>query len=226
MTSASSSGLVEGTTSLLKSEKYSDLTITTQARSFKVHKAIVCTQSKVFAAMSDSGFRETSTSNLLLEDDDPATVERMVTFFYTGDYDDGTPAATLKDKGSILMANTLVYAIADKYDIGCLKRLAIAKFGKIHCYNAWICQEFSTVVAEVFTTTPDNDLGLRSVVSDICARHIDELLAREEWNQLLADNGAIGLSIFKVAHQRSVAKCADMEKRFEAVTTCFANFRL
>ena len=210
MTSASSSGLVEGTTSLLKSEKYSDLTSTTQARSFKVHKAIVCTQSKVFAAVFDSGFRETSTSNLLLEDDDPATVERMVTFFYTGDYDDGTPAVTPKDDevdvGSILMANTLVYAIADKYDIGCLKRLAIAKFRRINGDYAWDCEEFSTIkfstiVTEIFDTTPDNDVGLRSVVSEICAGFIDELLAREEWNQLLADNGAIGLSILKVAHQ-------------------------
>ena len=229
MTSAPSSGLVEGTTSLLNSEKYSDLTITTQTGPLKVHKAIVCTQSKVLAAMSDSGFRETSTSNLVLEDDDPATVERMVTFFYTGNYDDGNAAITATDAessvGPVLMANTLVYAIAEKYDIGRLKRLANAKFRKIHCCTAWKCEEFLNVVSEVFDTTPDQDLGLRSVVSNTCARHIDDVLASEKWKELLADNGAIGLSVLEVAHQRFIAKYTEMEKKMEGLAADVENIR-
>ena len=172
--------------------------------------------------MSDGGFKETSTANLILKDDDPATVERMLTFFYTGNYDDGTPALTAAnaepDVGPILLANTLAYALADKYDIGLLKKLANAKFRKIHCCTAWDCEEFSNVVLEIFDSTPDNDRGLRSVVSNTCARHINDVLASEKWNQLLADNGAIGLSVFKVAHQRFVAKYEEMEKTLEGKT--------
>ena len=35
--------------------------------------------------------------------------------------------------------------------------------------------------------------------------------------ELLAENGAIGLSIFEVAHQRFIAKYDEMEKKMEGV---------
>ena len=206
---ASSKNLEKGIASLLDSEKYSDLTITTKDRSFQVHKAIVCTQSKVLAAMSDNGFRESSTAILPLEHDDPATVERMVTFFYTSNYDSGNPDNTTKNEvGPILMANTLVYSIADKYDIKGLKTLAQAKFENL-AFAAWECKDFPAIVAEVFDTTPDSDLGLRDIVSQICAVHIDEFLANDTWSDLLSNNGAIGLAVFKFARQRCINEVKD-----------------
>ena len=221
MTSLPSNGLIAGTTTLLNSEKYSDLTITTQARSYQAHKAIVCTQSKVLAAMSDSGFRETSTSTFLLEDDDPATVERMITFLYTDNYDDGNPAVTVTDAkpcvGPILMANTLVYSIADKYDIQRLKVLAMDKFRKVECRVAWKCEDFPTIVAEIFNTTPDSDWGMRNIAIEACARNMDELLASEIWNEFLADNGAVGLSILRFSRQHDKAKTEGMKKKIAAV---------
>ncbi len=42
---------------LLKSEKYSDLTLKCHERAFKVHRAVVCTRSSVFAAAIDGGFK-------------------------------------------------------------------------------------------------------------------------------------------------------------------------
>ena len=39
------------------SEKYSDLKFVCQRQEFKVHKAIVCTQSRVLAAACDGGFQ-------------------------------------------------------------------------------------------------------------------------------------------------------------------------
>ena len=212
--------LVQGTTSLLNSEKYSDLTITTQKRSFKVHKAIVCTQSRVLAAMSDGGFKETSTSVLQLNHDDPATVERMITFLYTGTYDPGAPEVPVQDPnpfvGPILMANTLVYSIADKYDIEGLKALAKLSFEAIS-FAAWDCEDFPAVVDKVFDTTPESDLGLRDVVSVICAKHIDELLVHQSWIDLLSHNGAVGLSIFKAARKRSVE---EVEEAKDEVKEC------
>lgn len=210
MTSSPSNGLLESTASLLSSEKYSDLTITTQTRSFKVHRAIVCTQSKVLAAMSDSGFKETSTSTLRLEHDDPAAVERMITFLYTGNYDHENADAPDKDVepsvGATLMANALVYSIADKYDIERLKVLARSRFRNVDCCTAWHCEEFPNVVAAVFDTTPDTDRELRDTVVHICARHIDEALASETWNDFFRENAAMGVSIFKVARQKSNAE--------------------
>lgn len=222
MASSPNKGLLESTASLLISEKYSDLTITTEARSFKVHRAIICTQSKVLAAMSDSGFRETSTSTLSLEHDDPAAVERMITFLYTGNYDLENADAPVKDAerstGATLMANALVYSIADKYDIERLKALAKRRFRNVDCYAAWHCEDFPKVVATVFDTTPDTDRELRDTVIHICARHIDEALACETWNEFFEDNCTIALSIFKVARQQSKA-----EARVLAVALADAN---
>lgn len=185
-------------------------------RSFKVHKTVVCTQSKVLAAMSDSGFKESSTAILQLEHDDPATVERMLTFLYTGKYDQGSPDPGVRYVapfiGPIFMANTLAYSIADKYEVEGLKSLAKAKFENLAC-AAWHCEDFPTIVAKVFDTTPDSDLGLRDVVSRICARHIDKVLASDTWTDLLSNNGAIGLAVLKFTRQRSIEEVRAAEKK-------------
>lgn len=208
MASFSSKTLIEGTTRLLTSGKYSDLTITTRTHSFKVHKAIICTHSKVLAAMSDAGFKESSTANLLLEHDDPAAVECMIKFLYTGDYDDNTT-----DVNSSLMFHVRVYALAEKYDIEGLKRLT--EFGVEEIADGQMCQNFPAIVAAVFESTPSSDRGLRDVVSRICANHIDAILIDKTWKETLASNGEIGLAIFTLARQNSVVEVAKATKQAE-----------
>ena len=187
-----SESLGEGIASLWNSEKYSDLTITTQGRCFKVHKAIVCTQSKVFTAMSDAGFKESSTAILPLEHDNPAAIECMVKFLYTGDYD-GQAYLTMDTDygmdsvlGTILMLNVLVYSLADKYDIEPLKILAEFKFYDIA--DRKMGEDFPAVVTAVFEATRSSDIGLRSLVCSICTCHLDEILTSEVWNEVLASN--------------------------------------
>ena len=50
-------GSLKDVSSLLTSEKYSDLTIICGDRNFKVHRAVVCTQSKFFSLACDGGFQ-------------------------------------------------------------------------------------------------------------------------------------------------------------------------
>ncbi len=72
--------------------------------------------------MCDSGFRESSTSVLLPNHDDPAAVERLVIFLYAGNYDSGVSEADGRSSvGAELMPDTLVYAITGKYDVENLK---------------------------------------------------------------------------------------------------------
>lgn len=199
MASSSGKSLIKSTTGLLKSEKYSDLTIATKVRFIKVHKSIVCTQSKVLAAMSDAGFKESFTALLPLEHDDPMAVECMVKFFYSGDYDAG-----ITKTGPCLMSHVAVYALADKYDVEALEKLIADKFDEKA--EGTMCEDFPAIVAAVFETTPSSNRGLRDVVSRICASHIDAIYADETWNETLASNGDIALSISKLARQNSIAE--------------------
>ena len=79
-----------------------------------------------------------------------------------------------------LMNNVLVYAIAEKYDIPDLKALAKHKFQDL-AWSKWPHEDLHAVVESVFSTTPDNDMGLRQVVLDICEEHFEDILRQEEF---------------------------------------------
>ncbi|KAI9812332.1 MAG: hypothetical protein M1827_004781 [Pycnora praestabilis] len=75
---------------LFLAEKYSDLTIICGDRHFKVHKAFVCSRSKVFERMFQDGegaFREAATGEVRLVHD-PVIVEKMFSFMYRLTYSD------------------------------------------------------------------------------------------------------------------------------------------
>jgi hypothetical protein len=89
---------------LYSSEKYSDMVIKCQGRQWKVHRAVVCPQSKPLAAAVDGNFKVGSPSTcdtlylleqeaimgeIDLEEDEPEIVELMLQFLYKGAYSDG-----------------------------------------------------------------------------------------------------------------------------------------
>jgi len=77
---------------LYSSDKYTDMTIACNGRKFRVHKAVVCVQSKVFARAMDGNFREGRTGEIDLEDDEPEVVAQMIKWLYTEDYEDRSAA--------------------------------------------------------------------------------------------------------------------------------------
>ncbi|GAB7327248.1 hypothetical protein MBLNU13_g11143t1 [Cladosporium sp. NU13] len=72
---------------LLRSEKYSDLTILCQGHEFKVHKAIICPQSEMISKMCDADMQERSTGIIEHKEFDADTVERMIDFAYEKSYE-------------------------------------------------------------------------------------------------------------------------------------------
>ncbi|KAG6986521.1 multicopper oxidase abr1 [Physcia stellaris] len=77
------SSLVVGVSKLYGSEEYSDLTIICGDSKFKVHKAIVCTQSKFFAAACRNNYIEDRTSTIELHEETDYLVQAMIQFLYT-----------------------------------------------------------------------------------------------------------------------------------------------
>jgi hypothetical protein len=52
---------LSGLAQLMGSDKYSDLTFVCEGQKFKVHRAVVCTQSPVIAAACDGAFKVNKT---------------------------------------------------------------------------------------------------------------------------------------------------------------------
>jgi hypothetical protein len=208
----------EAMNSLLKSAKYSDLTIVCKGQEFPVHRAIICPRSTFFDLACSSGFKESYSGRIELEDD-PATVERMISYMYTFDYRDeehrdhrdlclessicNIPSRyeshehrniihQEKDQPALL-SSVRVYAIADKYDIPSLKRLAKERFESWAKKN-WAREDFSDIVREIFESTPTSDRGLRDIVIRIVALHADVLTKKDEFRRLIEEDGDLGLS--------------------------------
>ncbi|KAK8900786.1 hypothetical protein QC760_010550 [Botrytis cinerea] len=76
---------------MLDSGRYSYLTIKCGNKVFKVHRNVVCLQSKPLVAHVDGAFLEALTSEINLPDDHPAIFEKIVKLLYTGDFD-ATPS--------------------------------------------------------------------------------------------------------------------------------------
>ncbi|KAL9018121.1 MAG: hypothetical protein Q9185_004587 [Variospora sp. 1 TL-2023] len=74
--------------SLFSSGKYSDLTITCRDRAFHGNRLFLCSASRFFVAACDGVFKEAQDSHIDLSDDDPKTLERLLRYLYTADYDD------------------------------------------------------------------------------------------------------------------------------------------
>ncbi|KAH6715823.1 hypothetical protein BKA61DRAFT_334093 [Leptodontidium sp. MPI-SDFR-AT-0119] len=142
-------------------EDYSDLTVKCRDRSWKVHRLIVCSQSKVLHAACTAGFKEAYTGIIDLDDDDPAPVEVMLKYFYTGKYNE--PINESGDLHLRLQVQVLTYNLADKYDVPTLMGLVEKRF-KATLGVGPTTAEFLSTVADVYTI-PTSSNALRATAA-------------------------------------------------------------
>lgn len=102
-----------------------------------------------------------------------------------------TPALT--GPSSQLLVHTKMYEIADKYDVAGLKQLAREKFSR-GCKHFWNTPEFHIAATHAFSTTPEDDDGLRGLVSQTIAGHM-ELAQTPEIRTLLVQFNGLALGI-------------------------------
>lgn len=102
-----------------------------------------------------------------------------------------------------MLSNISVHAIADKYDVPTLKKLAEIKFRSL-AYSIWPHYEFPAIVKAVYESTSDNDRGLRAIVTNICANHIgDVLLLDSPSASVMKDIGQLGFDILRIVKEDS-----------------------
>ncbi|KAG9256582.1 uncharacterized protein F5Z01DRAFT_634164 [Emericellopsis atlantica] len=82
----------------LRRGKYADCTIQSVDRTYRVHKALFCSQSSVFEAALDGPFKEAQTGVLNLPEDHPQALEALIDYIYLGDYDASSLIPTEPDR--------------------------------------------------------------------------------------------------------------------------------
>lgn len=94
---------------------------------------------------------------------------------------DGSSSSTAQtSKGDCNpVMHATMYGLGSKYGIKSLKNLAMEKY-KSAVLAAWNSSEFAHAIRVVYTTTPDNDLGLRNITTETILEHKDVVLARED----------------------------------------------
>jgi hypothetical protein len=92
-----------------------------------------------------------------------------------------------------LLLHAEMYEIGDKYDVVGLKQLAREKFSRV-CTAHWNDDHFAPAAHYAFSTTPEEDNGLRGLISSTLSTHMD-LLNKPGIQALLNEfNGlAVGL---------------------------------
>jgi len=116
--------ITKGFNEFLTKREFTDLVIEVGMKKIDAHKIILCSASKVFKSMFESNLNENQNNRLKINDFDFEVVKAMITFLYSG-----------KLESVDLYASELL-VIADKYDIGSLKKYSeIHLIGKINETN-------------------------------------------------------------------------------------------
>ncbi|CAI0645624.1 unnamed protein product [Colletotrichum noveboracense] len=196
--------------SLYKTGIYSDLRIFSLTKSYLVHRAIVCPRSGFLAAACRSPFKEAADGAISLPDDEPLVVDMMIQYFYLLDYqqslysDSTSQPLELEHTNtthiSCLLLHAKVYAAAEKYAIGGLKDLAVAKF-KTTAIQDWDPAAFLDAASEAYTSTIDTDRGLRDAVIEVFAAHKD-LLYEDEAKVVVERLGPLGYDFLVYLHRK------------------------
>ncbi|KAF7114985.1 hypothetical protein CNMCM5793_000755 [Aspergillus hiratsukae] len=183
--------------------KYSDLTIFCDGEDFPAHRNIVCPQSKYFEAACDGRFKE-GDGKIRLDGHNPTLVKKTLEFLYTGDYTYEDPLNDSLSKAEIelfsqneaeSMANlrtgeayfhAQMYAQGDYFQIDALKSKAKQRFEDSFMMDPFDGDSFTSAVIEVYTSTAENDRGLRDPLVQLTINKLYVLRASR--NLILDDN--------------------------------------
>ena len=99
----------------------------------------------------------------------------------------------LRGSSSQLLTHTKMYEVAEKYEVTGLKDLAKEKFSR-SCRHFWNTCNFPVAANHAFSTTPESDNGLRDLVSQTIATHMQLTREPEVRASLMQFNGlALGI---------------------------------
>ncbi|KAL2166784.1 hypothetical protein VTG60DRAFT_2137 [Thermothelomyces hinnuleus] len=148
--------------------------------------------------------QEAGEGKIDLPDDDPRLVQIMIYYLYHFDYDiqlaheqshsEGSePGVDRRDMnkptGGVLATHARVYSLAEKYLIRGLKTVAVRQF-KLAATSFPDIDDFLEATLEVYTSTVEDDRGLRDVVVETLYTN-SNWLDRENARDVIKELGAL-----------------------------------
>lgn len=136
-----------------------------------------------------------------MNDNEPWTVDRMMSYMYTLDYDDDRRPIFDPDETEVtayapqaLLINAQVYIMAEKYEIEGLKQLACTKYKEV-LPSTWNSTLFSRTASLVYEKTVETDRMLRDIIVQGASDNLKLLLDRGEFVEMLKSHGDIATDI-------------------------------
>ncbi|KAF1982462.1 hypothetical protein K402DRAFT_397545 [Aulographum hederae CBS 113979] len=189
----------------LSSGLHADLMINCHGENYHVHKVIVCSQSSFFAKACEGGFKEGS-GVIDLEHDEPDIVRQMVNFLYTMRFNDEKEGTSDTDEVDFIYSveiNIKLYIIADKYNIGALKRVALQRVKILLAANNDLSMPAFLGHARMVyenTTDAEDHAEIRSIVAKKVVEHAQALIKDPDGDleKLMLDLPGFGKDVTKM----------------------------
>ncbi|KAF4456773.1 hypothetical protein F53441_1209 [Fusarium austroafricanum] len=159
-----------------------DLTLICEGREFPFHQSLARQHSPVLAALLNENSTETQSAVIKVENFDFLTVNYMLDFLYSGDYNLNVfqipgydPNRPLNSEfiREALLCHVRINAIAHCYEIPALSQHA-RQYIQMKLRNYWNDSTFSAVVASVLSSTP-NDHATKKMLVSIAGAHLHSL---------------------------------------------------
>lgn len=182
----------------------SDMTIKCEGCEFKVHRLLVSAASPILKAACHNGMRESQTGVVEHKTFDADTVERMLEFIYTRDYEVPwrptvatgairTPELN-SDAEEVLVtstsawwiAHTRMYAIGDYYQLPTLKDQALVRLQNA-AVDPFELHDFANVLKEAYKLIGKHETDFHHMIQTFCRENVIVLTLEKTFMAALAE---------------------------------------
>jgi hypothetical protein len=95
-----------------------------------------------------------------------------------------------------LLINVKVYIVADKNDIGALKRWAKGKYEEV-VKHLWNSPSFPSSAMLLYDNTPSSDRLMRDVIAETAKKNIQTLIDKQDFEDLMKSHGDLAVDVLK-----------------------------